>query len=161
MDWDAIGAIGEIIGAIAVVVSLVYLAAQIKHNTVQVEEQVKALHQEALSASANDFTRFRLSIAQDPQVASLWRKGKEDFSALTPDEKAQIEMLFSELFWAYESMLMRRGLDAIDDDLWSLVEQNIDVWIANPGIREWWSSERKFHSSDFVSVVDGIASRHD
>ena len=32
MNWDAIGAIGEIIGALAVVVSLIYLAGQIRHN---------------------------------------------------------------------------------------------------------------------------------
>ena len=33
MDWDAIGAIGEITGAIAVLVTLVYLAVQIRQNT--------------------------------------------------------------------------------------------------------------------------------
>ena len=156
MNWEAIGAVGEIMGAIAVVVSLVYLASQIKHNTVQVEAQVKALHQDAINAASTDFTRFRLSIAQDPQVAALWRKGTEDFGSLTTDEKAQIEMLFSELFWAYENMLMRRGLDAVDDEMWKLVEQNIDVWAINAGIREWWPSERKFHSSELVSVVDRI-----
>lgn len=32
MDWNVIGAIAEIAGAIAVVVSLVYLASQIKHS---------------------------------------------------------------------------------------------------------------------------------
>jgi Zn-dependent membrane protease YugP len=30
MNWDAIGAIGEIIGAVAVVFSLIYLATQIR-----------------------------------------------------------------------------------------------------------------------------------
>jgi hypothetical protein len=30
MNWDAIGAVGELIGAIAVLITLVYLAVQIK-----------------------------------------------------------------------------------------------------------------------------------
>ena len=33
MDWTAIGALGEVLGAVAVVVSVVYLAAQVRHNT--------------------------------------------------------------------------------------------------------------------------------
>ena len=33
MSWDAVGAIAEAIGALAVVVSIVYLAVQIKSGT--------------------------------------------------------------------------------------------------------------------------------
>jgi hypothetical protein len=33
MNWDAIGAIGEVLGAIAVVVTLIYLGVQIRQNT--------------------------------------------------------------------------------------------------------------------------------
>ena len=33
MNWDAIGAIGEIVGAIAVVITLLYLAHQTRINT--------------------------------------------------------------------------------------------------------------------------------
>lgn len=33
MNWDAIGAVGELAGALTVVLSLGYLAAQVKQNT--------------------------------------------------------------------------------------------------------------------------------
>jgi hypothetical protein len=32
VSWDAIGAIGEIVGALAVVISLLYLSGQVRHN---------------------------------------------------------------------------------------------------------------------------------
>ena len=32
MNWDAIGALGEVAGAVAVVLTLVYLAKQIHHS---------------------------------------------------------------------------------------------------------------------------------
>ena len=32
MNWDALGAIGEVVGAIAVVATLAYLAVQIRQN---------------------------------------------------------------------------------------------------------------------------------
>jgi len=37
VNWAAIGAIGEIIGAVAVVLSLIHLAVQIRQNTQQIE----------------------------------------------------------------------------------------------------------------------------
>jgi hypothetical protein len=41
MNWDAISTIAEVVGAAAVVVSLIYLAVQIQQNTKQVEEQAR------------------------------------------------------------------------------------------------------------------------
>ena len=40
MNWDAAGAIGEIVGALAVVITLVYLAIQVRQNTRHVRAQM-------------------------------------------------------------------------------------------------------------------------
>ena len=53
MDWEAIGAIGEIIGAIAVLLTIVYLADQIKQNT----KAVKAATQQAISDATTEVWR--------------------------------------------------------------------------------------------------------
>ena len=37
MNWDAIGAVGEVVGAAGVIASLIYLAVQIRQNTRSVE----------------------------------------------------------------------------------------------------------------------------
>ena len=34
MNWDAIGAVGEIVGALAVVISVIYLAVQIRQTNI-------------------------------------------------------------------------------------------------------------------------------
>ena len=59
MDWEAIGAVGEILGAIAVLVTLFYLASQIRQNTLtsraamhhQVATEFNRLHEMILSHS--------------------------------------------------------------------------------------------------------------
>ncbi len=43
MNWDAIGAVGEIVGALAVVVSLVYLAIQVRRQNR--ESSMLAMHE--------------------------------------------------------------------------------------------------------------------
>jgi hypothetical protein len=49
MNWDAIGAVGELIGAIAVVITLVYLAIQIRQNTKTVRASTYQSVAEALA----------------------------------------------------------------------------------------------------------------
>jgi hypothetical protein len=155
MDWVALGTIAEIVGAVAVVVSLIYLAAQIRHNSDQVSEQIRALELAAYDASAQNFSNFRLSIAQNPQLASLWRRGKDNFNTLTPDEQYQLSELFTELFWAYDNMLHRKSEGAIDEALWAVVEQNIREWLGNNGIKEWWEmGMRPPHSPEFEAIVN-------
>jgi hypothetical protein len=43
MNWDAIGAIAELLGAIGVIASLVYLATQIRQSREQMSQNTRAL----------------------------------------------------------------------------------------------------------------------
>jgi hypothetical protein len=45
MRWDAVGAIGEILGALAVVATLFYLARQIRHNTIVARADMRAIEE--------------------------------------------------------------------------------------------------------------------
>ncbi|MEC7418977.1 MAG: hypothetical protein VX659_02865, partial [Pseudomonadota bacterium] len=81
MNWDAAGAIGEIVGALAVVMSLIYLASQIRIQ-----------NREAKISSVHDITEaFRLAITsfQDEQRAIVYTKALRDFDNLTEAERLQ------------------------------------------------------------------------
>ena len=73
MNWEVVGVIAEVVGAAAVVISLIYLATQIRQNNKQVGEQIRALKLQAYDSSADTFSSFRLAIAASPQIASLMR----------------------------------------------------------------------------------------
>ena len=107
MNWEAIGAVGEIAGGPAVVISLIYLASQIRHSNRQVEEQVRALRMQAYDSAGADFSALRLHISGSPQIASVWRRAKDSYSALEPDERAQANELLHEYMWAYQSIFSR------------------------------------------------------
>ena len=99
MTLEDLGNLGEFIGAIAVVVSLAYLAYQIRQNTSQMADHGRAIRMAALDATSGDFSKVRDPIIRDPQVASLWVRGMQDFSALSLEEQVQIGALFQELFF--------------------------------------------------------------
>jgi hypothetical protein len=74
MNWDAIGALAELAGALGVIASLVYLAIQIRQNT-------RSAREAAWHSVLRDLQQFRSLIAQDPEVARVYRDGLRDYTA--------------------------------------------------------------------------------
>jgi len=66
MNWEAIGPIGEIVGVLAVFLTLIYLAIQIKQNTI------------AVQASAMDFANGQVSQIREGIFADPFRSGKQE-----------------------------------------------------------------------------------
>ncbi len=160
MNWEAISTIAEIVGAAAVVISLVYLAAQIRQNNRQVEEQVRALRLQAYDAAGADFSALRLHVSGSPQRASVWRRAKDSYLGLEPDEQAQANEMLHELMWAYQNIFSRMQGGAEDDVLRRIVDRNLGYWLANPGFREWWRTEEKTpYTEEFEALVDGACAR--
>ena len=108
MNWEAVGAIAELFGAIGVILSLVYLSVQIRSNTKQ------------LRFSANQSVAESLDRAADPiytePCLSIWQKGHNNIDDLTEAERAVFNLLmarqahnFSNMLDAQNSNLIRRG----------------------------------------------------
>ena len=57
MNWQAVGAVGELIGGIAVVLSLIYIAMQMRQNTRQIGENTLALQLASRDRAQQSFSR--------------------------------------------------------------------------------------------------------
>ncbi len=92
MNWDAIAAVGETIGALAVVASLIYVATQIRQaNRISIRETRSAL-------IAHGAGMARLSL-ENPQIADLCVKLRATNPVLTPEEAHQAYDLAS--MWVF------------------------------------------------------------
>jgi len=63
MNWDAIGAIAEVIGALAVLITLAYLAVQVRQNSTQLREAARLAKIASLDNTVVMFSRFRGMLA--------------------------------------------------------------------------------------------------
>jgi hypothetical protein len=155
MNWEAIGAVGEIVGAAAVVVSLVYLAVQIRQNTRQVQEQTRSHHLASLSAAGQGFLEFRASISRSQQTASVWVRGNNDLSSLADDERQQFDYLAVEFFWSLAMMWLYVQQGVFERELFDHSRKNIPVY-AGPGLRDWWrtSPHQREYPAGFLPEVD-------
>ena len=86
MNWDALGAIGEVIGPLAVFLTLGYLAVQIRQNT-------KAVRASALDSSVNAVNAVRVAMIENVEVTALYRKGLENPDELDDNEKTRFRLL--------------------------------------------------------------------
>ena len=80
MNWEAISAIGQIVGALAVVVSLIYLATEIRSNA----RSARQLSLESVNRWAGPIG-IRI-------YAELWIRGLNDFESLESGDRWQIQL---------------------------------------------------------------------
>ena len=81
MNWDAMGAVGEVVGALAVVISIVYLAIQIRQNTQTTKLSVEIDISKSFSTSLTELSSTNLPY--------IFFRGLDDLEQLTDEEAAQ------------------------------------------------------------------------
>ena len=79
MNWQAIGAVGELVGALAVVVSLIYLAIQIRQNS-------KLLRSAAQDSVSLKYAQTMNMITSTPEGVAVFHKGLLQPRDLTPEQ---------------------------------------------------------------------------
>ncbi len=107
MNWEAIGAIAELTGAVGVIASLVYLAVQIRVNTAQMADHSRSLRLAAQESTTTSFSRIRDALIRDPAVAALWNRALSDFDGLSSDERLQAAAMFEEVFYNSQLVFIR------------------------------------------------------
>ena len=96
MNWEAIGAVAELAGALGVVLSLVYLAYQIRLNSKQIEQNSDFIESSMYQSINETILSWYGLIAQNPDVAKIWKKIRAGLE-LEEDERAQAWGIISNL----------------------------------------------------------------
>ena len=158
MNWEAVGAIGEIVGATGVIVSLVYLAAQIRHSNRQVDEQSRSSQLASAAAVARGFADFRRSFIHDSELTAIWVKGGNELDELTPEERLRFDYSAVELFWSWAMVWLYTQQGVFDPIIADQTMKNLELYVTLPGIRKWWfeSGHRAEYPEGFASDVDTI-----
>lgn len=152
MNWDALGAIGEIIGAVAVVVTLLYVARQIRQANAQTRAQARYSFIEA-------YGHMNSSITENKEVASIFRRGL-DGDRLDDDEGIQFFALLGQFLntWSVLYDLHVDGL--LPENQWTMVRKDIITMLSEPGGKEFWEQVGQFgvHQAFADAVNETLAS---
>ncbi len=152
MTLQDLGAIGEFIGGIAVVITLVYLAVSIRQNT----KSVRASTYQAILDSSRSDTELLLV---HPHLERVYRVGRRNPEKLNDDERPLFRMLVAQLLLSSESLFLQHQQGAIDSDYWQRRQQTLRGLLSQPGVRQWWAARgtpREYYDPGFRELVDSI-----
>ncbi len=154
LNWDAIGAIGEVVGAFAVFISLLYLAIQIRNS--RRSDQIVAA---AGAASAVD--EWIGQVVRDKELHDLYRRGLTDYESLSKSEKGPFSMLMVQFFRCTEAIWLQLRMGVIETNYWSGIESTLKWIVGSAGGSRCLDKNSEFLSPEFVSVVQKLRDEAD
>ena len=149
MNWDAIGAVGEIVGAGAVVATLIYLAIQTRRTR-------EATETNGTFASLNLYSEWRVALAHSPDLARAIAKSN-DSEELSGQEDVQLQAFMDDLFIVSSVSYANNTKSGSIHDPVGDIEYVVGVLLSNKGLIEHWTRFRQtilFVSPDYVRQID-------
>ena len=148
MNWDAIGAIGEIVGAAAVVATLAYLAIQIRSNT----RIAKAATRHSIAETA---LKMGEDLVSDRSLAELF---VADIKGDAIGEADRVRLLARNYIGMrhYENIFYQYRAGLLEDDEWLGFRNNLKAVLGWKSMQEYWANESHYYSADFRNEVERI-----
>jgi len=150
MNWEAISAIADILGAIAVVITLVYLALQVRQNTQATRASTRHAATEFIMGPPNNFLQnesFRKSF--------LAHLNGED---LDPDQAFQLQVYGYITMKSWEDMHYQYRSGLLTEDEWQPLHANLKFILHSSVWQDYWKREQHIYSKPFRDEVDRILS---
>ena len=149
MSIQELGAIGEFVAAIVVVITLIFLVVQTKRNT-------QAVKNSCALSGLQFWQHFPVGIAHNPEVADIYVRGMQSFAALAPDEKIRFDLLAITFAKTAETFFRLNQDRALDPAEWESWERSITDVFGRPGIRQWWPERKQRYSDEFQVWIESI-----
>ena len=148
MNWEAIAAIAQLVGTIGVIVTLVFLAVEVRGNT----KVAKAQARHSISDFVLRITIFRAEHAD--------RFAKLESGAELTDGDRQFR------YWSHihfllhaETYFHHHALGLMPDAHWGPYERWFAKYVKSPGFKEVWDDIGPGFSEDFARWVDAVLAK--
>ncbi|HEX4881328.1 MAG TPA: hypothetical protein VFV18_03175 [Porticoccaceae bacterium] len=147
MSLEDIYFVSQIVSALALIVSLLFVGIQIRQNTLSTQT---ARHQSIVQA-ISDWSR---EVALNNDIANLMVRGSANFEQLDPVQRLQFALLHVALFRNYENIFYQHAQGAIDDHVWEGWAYRMRATFVLPGVRAWWTPQRDSYSDAFRDFLE-------
>ena len=146
MDIQQLANIGEAVGGLGVVISLLYLAFQIRQNT-------RAVRSSSYHQAAEQTWNYCLAVAQDASLAEILAKRMAG-EALTPAEEIRANTADQALIYGFENMLRLHEEGLVDADVWQNLLANSMTALRGDHMRALVASRPGRLSQRLLAVID-------
>ena len=146
MNLEDLGNNGEFIGAIAVVVSIVYLTFQVRRNTQSLDAAIDNTYVEFSLRWTDTFSSL--------ESCALMLKGFNDPSSLSDEETLQFSAYMVRFVMVIDCLQSMHSHSALSEERWGVAQLDIVVFLGTKGGRMWWNGNRSGFTTSTVRVID-------
>lgn len=143
---QSLGNIGEFVGAIGVVVSLVYLAQQMKQHTSSVR-----------AASFNSMVQNSIGLLEhsfrDSEFAAFLARAEGDPTALSPEERLRWDAYMTAVYRHFGNLVYQHRVGALDHLMWDSYKATLKRHLRNPAWASWYDENADIFSAALTLQV--------
>ena len=154
MNIIELGALGELLGGLAVIGSLLFVGAQVRAQAT--ESRLATVHTLAIA-----YTTFLDSLIENQALREVYLKGLRDFESLEAQERLQFSAIWSKIFRIHESAYHQKVSGKLDDPFWSSFDAPQAELLGYPGVQAWWATRAHWHSRPFQRYIAALIDRAD
>ena len=146
MNWEAVGSIAEALGAVGVIVTLLYLALQIRQNT-------RVAKADFFYRTIDGTIDFNLRVAASDELPDLFWKALEDPDSLTDSEERRTRHLMSGVFRHGERVYYAWRDGFVGEDIFR-AQMRLQTRLAlTPGGQRWLETWGPGMDPKFVNLL--------
>ena len=149
MTLEQASLIAQIVSALAVIGSLIFVGVQLRQATNAVRASTSQAHSTTYHAIVEN-------IVENGDFARIWREGLADFDSVSADKRVRFVAQVSALFRYYESSRVQWLRGQLDQEHWFSIERQVESLAAQPGIQSWWQLRQHWHSDDFRRWFEAV-----
>ncbi|MEZ5571073.1 MAG: hypothetical protein R3E64_03530 [Halioglobus sp.] len=144
MTIEELGNLGDFLAAIATIITLIYLALQIRQST-------SLLKLSELRGIQDDADRWRSLLIENKDVASIYRRGLLDPESLDADDRLRFRMLQDQLFFGWQAIFSQNTANP------KIARGFIKSTLTSAGGKMYWQKSKFRFNQDFVEYVDQVS----
>jgi hypothetical protein len=149
-----LGNVGELVGAIATVATLIYLAIQIRANT-------DAVRSAAAQSVHEAFATWYRMLAADADLAQVATNGLRDYSSLSETDKARFVATFMAFLSCSQDAFIKWREGSLSPELWSGWELVMMNLVIPPGGQAFWQERGYLFGKEFRGYVENNIMRRE
>ena len=149
MDWNTVNVVAEVIGSIGVILSLIYLAKEVKRGA-------KNLRTSMRDSTFHSLMEWNYFIMSDPDLAWVFQQGCENIESLGVKERARYVHVMYSFFKMFENIYLHYSDKSIDNSVWEHNRKILESYVVTKGAQHYWNKRKAIFDPQFQMYFDKI-----
>ena len=144
---EVLGNLGDFIGGVAVIVTIIYLAIQVRGNT-------SALRTRSRQDIVESFRAFYRPLLENPELSQVYLGGLRKFPDLPQPSRLQFAAYMNDHALHFQGAFALYESGALDEETYRAYLDYFAAHLATPGGSAYWSETRSLYPSHMAAALD-------